>query len=651
MRHSKINSNCKNPELLLILTDYGDNDDFTGVFKNYLNKLGDYKDKVRVVYVPVPEKGRLNKKAFTQEAEEIYDFCETQGITKIMVGIPEYMRNFLEITKTYGFERAIGTATTKGEYTFIPTINYFMLRFAPQKVKLIQKSINCALDVLAGTYHDDTKAVQDSVQITVPKTLQEAKEALMSLIDKEVLTCDIETTGLTWTTDRLLTVSFSPSESESTVISFKRFSNDNIFTLLKNFFIKFKGRLVFHNVVFDVPFLVYRLFMQDLDDRKGAIYGINQMNLDDSIVMAYLCLNSTERPELGLKVLAFPKFGDYDSDINQAYLDDMPIEKVEKYNAIDTAATFYVFNKYNKLLEQEEQLELYETYYRKVIPNMIKLKMVGLVLDAENVEKAYEQLDSIVEEVTKELQEFDEVKEVIQYLKEERAAKTKTKKPEDYPDICFNPASPQQKRKLLFDIMGLPVNKLTKEGLPSTDKEVLTDLVNTVSGDFKRIIQLLQDYAQTAVVKTNFLKAFSERSITTPSGLRKLYGDYKLYGTASGRLSSYNPNLQNIPSTGSKYAKLVKSLIVAPKGWKVLGADLSALEDRVMANLAKCENKLKEFTEGFDGHCLRCARFFEDELRDRGIVVDLNDPKSVNSIKELAEDLRQDAKPVNKLAA
>lgn len=647
MRLSKINSNCKNPELLIILTDYGDNDDFTGIFQNYLNKFGKYKDRIRIAYVPVPEKGRLNRKAFTQEADEITDFCQTQGISKVMVGIPEYMRNFLGITKTYDFERAIGTATTKDGLVFIPTINYFMLKFAPQKVKLLQRSINCCIDVLEGTYKDDTKAVQDAIRITVPKTIEEAKDALSRLINKGVLTIDIETTGLTWTTDRLLTVSFSPNEEESTVISFKRFNNDKIFTLLKNFFIKYQGRSVYHNAVFDVPFLVYKLFMKDLDDRKGAIYGINQMNLDDSIVMAYLCLNSTERPELGLKLLAFPKFGDYDSDINQAYLDEMPLEKVEKYNAIDTAATFYVFNKYNALLEQEEQLELYETYYRLAIPTMIKLKMVGLVLDEQAVTEAFDNLDALVQEVTEELQSFPQVQEVIQYLKEEKAAKTKTKKPEDYPDTCFNPASSLQKQKLLFDVMNLPVIKDTKAGAPSTDKEVLSELVSAVSDDAQRIVELLQDFAQTAVVRTTFLKAFAERAVTTPSGLRKLYGDYKLYGTASGRLSSYNINLQNLPATGSKYAKLVKSLIIAPEGWKVLGADMDSLEDKVMANLANCENKLKEFTDGFDGHCLRCAYFFPDELKERGIDIDITDPESVNSIKKLAPDLRQDSKPVS----
>jgi DNA polymerase-1 len=98
-------------------------------------------------------------------------------------------------------------------------------------------------------------------------------------------------------------------------------------------------------------------------------------------------------------------------------------------------------------------------------------------------------------------------------------------------------------------------------------------------------------------------------------------------------------NLQNLPS-GSTYGKIIKNCFKAPDGWLFAYADFSALEDKVGAILSGDKNKSAEFTEGIDGHSMRCAAFFKDELEDRGIFIDMNDPASINRIKDEAPDLR-----------
>ena len=638
--------NRKNtPKVLLVLPETNNN--VISIYKNYIQKLGQKGENVHVVTVPVPSKGRMSKKYFEPLYEDITNYCELNGITTIATCIGELLRNFIESSKAFPLERSVGEAIVHNGYTLIPTINSLVLKFAPVKVKLLQKSLSVISSVLDGTYSNDIEEFINSLEINHPKSVKSTMTALKSIIKDDILTADIETTGLNWVKDRLLTISFSTNSTSAIVIDFENLGVKGL-EILKKFIIAYKGRMVFHNVVFDVPFLVKNLFMKDLDDYEGMINGVNQFNLDDSMVMAYLCLNSTERPTLGLKDLAYAKYGAYDADIEQSKLECYPIDEVAKYNAMDTMATYYIMEKYWKKLKEENQLELYKSYYRKVIPALIKVKMTGLTIDYEKVEKAYDELDELIIKDTEKLQSYDYVKELIAELNKQACKKynqshIKQKTVDEFNEV-FNPNSTQQKRVLLFDIMNLHHDKLTKTGAPATDKEVMSDLLAETSGEEKEIIQLIVDIAQASVIRNTFLKAFLEKGVYTPSGVYKLYGNYNLCGTASGRLSSNNINLQNLPSTGSKYAEMVQSCFIAEPGFAVGHSDYSSLEDRVLASLSTCKNKILEYDKNIDGHCFRASAYFKEELEDRGIFIDMEDVASINSLKEKAPDLRQKSK-------
>jgi DNA polymerase I-like protein with 3'-5' exonuclease and polymerase domains len=88
-----------------------------------------------------------------------------------------------------------------------------------------------------------------------------------------------------------------------------------------------------------------------------------------------------------------------------------------------------------------------------------------------------------------------------------------------------------------------------------------------------------------------------------------------LGGTLSGRLSSSNPNLQNLPAN-SKWAKLIKSCFQAPPGWLFCGLDFASLEDKISGLTTKDPNKLKVYTDGYDGHSLRAFAYFNDQMPD-----------------------------------
>jgi DNA polymerase-1 len=114
-----------------------------------------------------------------------------------------------------------------------------------------------------------------------------------------------------------------------------------------------------------------------------------------------------------------------------------------------------------------------------------------------------------------------------------------------------------------------------------------------------------------------------EAAVQGPDGHYYLFGNFNLGGTVSGRLSSSDPNLQTIPSGNEgektkkgRYGKLIKSCFVAPPGHVLIGLDFASLEDKISALTTKDRNKLKVYTDGFDGHSLRAQSYFGEDMPD-----------------------------------
>jgi DNA polymerase-1 len=247
---------------------------------------------------------------------------------------------------------------------------------------------------------------------------------------------------------------------------------------------------------------------------------------------------------------------------------------------------------------------------------------------------------------------FNLVLRELEVKKANARLKKLRKTTDDFLHIEFNPNSHTQLALFLHDHLQLPILNTTDTGKPATDNKTLKSLIELLrqqpvrNKDIILLIEHLIELADVAKILNTFIPAFLNNSISK-NGWEYLHGNFNLGGTKSGRLSSNKPNLTNIPSTGTQYAKPIKQCFQAPpfpyenkNGWLMVGADSFSLEDKVSALLTKDPNKLKIYTDGYDGHCLRAYKYFGDKMPD--IIPD--NVASINSIETKYPKLRQASK-------
>jgi hypothetical protein len=215
----------------------------------------------------------------------------------------------------------------------------------------------------------------------------------------------------------------------------------------------------------------------------------------------------------------------------------------------------------------------------------------------------------------------------------------------------FNPGSSLQKRKF-FDWVGVEPIAFSKDtGEPSYGREQIEELQRSEDDpDLLELYQAFVDFSFAAIVRNNFINAFYKYTVLMGDGSTRLFGSYKLLGAKSARYTSNNPNLLNLPSTGSIYAAPVKRCLTAPPGFIVATADFNALEDRVLASLTLDEGKCSIIEKGLDGHCYNALGYYKDQVEsvigEEGTYEEkVTRFKDQCSSNKTLKKLRQDSKP------
>jgi DNA polymerase-1 len=171
----------------------------------------------------------------------------------------------------------------------------------------------------------------------------------------------------------------------------------------------------------------------------------------------------------------------------------------------------------------------------------------------------------------------------------------------------FNLGSPKQLQEILYGKLGLPVIKKTPKGQPSTSETVLQEL----SMDFP-IVKDILSYRAISKLKSTYTDKLP-KMVNSDTG--RVHTSYHQAVTATGRLSSSDPNLQNIPIR-SEEGRRIREAFIAPDDYKILAADYSQIELRIMAHLSKDDGLLDAFTKGQDIHKVTAAEIFSSAIDD-----------------------------------
>lgn len=334
-----------------------------------------------------------------------------------------------------------------------------------------------------------------------------------------------------------------------------------------------------HNVKYDL--LVLTNAYQKLAQPDFALKPSDIAPLDDTLLLSYILsgggvshgMDDVSERELEHRPIAY-------SDVvgkgkSKITFDQVPLEKACDYAAEDADVTWRLYHVLQPRLREKQQSHLYYQIERPLVGMIAEMEYQGILIN-------HQALAQISQEFATRMQGLEEK---IHHLAGRE----------------FNVGSPKQLGVVLFDEMGLQAGKKTKTGAYSTNSEVLESLAGTVP-----IIDHILEWRMIQKLKSTYADALVQECHPVT---RRIHTSYTLSGTNTGRLSSSDPNIQNIPIR-TEEGRRIRESFIAPENNKLISIDYSQIELRLMAHCAELTSLQQAFQEGVDIHAHTAGQVF-----------------------------------------
>lgn len=448
-------------------------------------------------------------------------------------------------------------------------INYYIYgsnKKKEEKVQISQLSQQTKQETNAEDNTEKTTIVSNAKDNNAKYYLIENETELQNLLNdinaKKLVCIDFETTGLDTLTDEIIGISFAIKSKEAFYLDLSGRTNIDkeackklVFDTLAKEDIKIIG----HNLKYE-----YKM-MRAIDKKMGNMYF-------DTMVAAYLINPSRGRynmDDLALSYLSYNtiKYSDITDNAKKTLL-DVELKDVVEYACEDADITFRFYEYFAPLLNTYNLEELFFNVEMPLISVLADMEFDGVYISTEKMKSLSEEYASLLEK-TKE--------KIYQQAGEE-----------------FNLQSPKQLEYILFEKLKINSTKKTKTGAHSTDEEVLKDLArNNV-----KIAEYMLTYRKYSKLKNTYLDVFPT---LVHKKTNRIHAFFNQTVTATGRLSSSEPNLQNIPARGEE-GKDIRNTFIAEKGNVLIAADYSQIELRLLAHFSNDPVLVEAFKNNDDIH-------------------------------------------------
>ena len=317
-------------------------------------------------------------------------------------------------------------------------------------------------------------------------------------------------------------------------------------------------------------------------------HGIEIAPYDDTMLLSYVLdagrgshgMDELSKRHLGHETIPFSEVAG--SGKNFIGFARVPLDKATAYAAEDADVTLRLWRVLKPRLAAERMTTVYETLERPLLEVLARMERRGISIDRQMLSRLSG--------------EFAQTMARLEHEIHEAAGQS------------FNPASPKQLGDILFGKMGLPGGKKTATGAWATGAQILEELADQGHDLPKRILE----WRQISKLKSTYADALPD--FVNPE-TKRVHTSFSLAATTTGRLSSSDPNVQNIP-VRTEEGRKIRAAFVATSGHRLLSADYSQIELRILAHIAEIPALRKAFAEGIDIHAMTASEMFGVPVKD-----------------------------------